>query len=83
MLQPRIRTFSELPGWLASHQQLLASKRVLMYCTGGVRCERASAYLRSFGDAFQDVHQLEGACRHKACRHERFNADMLIVRTVS
>ena len=61
MLQPRIRTFSELPGWLAANRQRLAHKRVLMYCTGGVRCERASAYVRSLGDAFQDVHQLEGA----------------------
>ncbi len=31
-----------------------------MYCTGGVRCERASAYLRSKGSAFQDVVQLRG-----------------------
>ena len=61
VLQPHIRTFSELPGWLASNRQRLAHKRVLMYCTGGVRCERASAYVRSLGDAFQDVHQLEGA----------------------
>ncbi len=61
VLQPRIRTFSELPGWLAANRQRLAHKRVLMYCTGGVRCERASAYVRSLGDAFQDVHQLEGA----------------------
>ncbi len=61
VLQPRIRTFSELPGWLAANRQELAHKRILMYCTGGVRCERASAYVRSLGNAFQDVHQLEGA----------------------
>ncbi|CAN0078034.1 unnamed protein product, partial [Phaeothamnion confervicola] len=30
------------------------------YCTGGVRCERASAYLRSKGDGFLDVRQLSG-----------------------
>ena len=73
MLQARIRTFSELPGWLAAHRQQLARKRVLMYCTGGVRCERASAYLRGFGDAFQDVHQLEGAGRCKLCRTSALN----------
>lgn len=30
------------------------------YCTGGVRCERASAYLREKGPAFSDVYQLAG-----------------------
>jgi predicted sulfurtransferase len=30
------------------------------YCTGGVRCERASAYLREKGPAFADVVQLSG-----------------------
>ncbi|KAJ1423002.1 hypothetical protein B484DRAFT_331958, partial [Ochromonadaceae sp. CCMP2298] len=37
--------------------------RVLMYCTGGVRCERASAYLRSKGEdrgSVQEVYQLSG-----------------------
>jgi UPF0176 protein len=33
-------------------------KKVLMYCTGGIRCEKASAYLKKYG--FQDVNQLEG-----------------------
>ena len=58
---PRLRCFGELRAWLDAHEQLLAGRRVLMYCTGGVRCERASAYLRSKGPAFQDVFQLQGA----------------------
>jgi UPF0176 protein len=33
-------------------------KKILMYCTGGVRCEKASAYLKHHG--FQDVNQLHG-----------------------
>lgn len=61
LLAPTLRSFSELPGWLASHRAELADRRILMYCTGGVRCERASAYLRSLGPAFQDVFQLSGA----------------------
>jgi predicted sulfurtransferase len=36
----------------------LKDKKVLMYCTGGIRCEKASAYLRSLG--VQDVSQLSG-----------------------
>jgi predicted sulfurtransferase len=36
----------------------LAEKKVFMYCTGGIRCERASAYLRSKG--VRDIYQLKG-----------------------
>ena len=60
VLAPHTRTFSDLPAWTDAHAHLLANKRVLMCCTGGVRCERASAYLRSKGAAFQDVSVLEG-----------------------
>ena len=36
----------------------LAGKQVLMYCTAGVRCERASAFMRNKG--IENVFQLEG-----------------------
>jgi hypothetical protein len=45
-LVPPIRTFSSFPQWVDANVESLRHKRVLMYCTGGVRCERASAYLR-------------------------------------
>ena len=60
MLDPHLRCFRDLASWLDSHAAELAGRKVLMYCTGGVRCERASAYLRSKGPAFQDVVQLHG-----------------------
>ena len=59
--KPGTRCFSELPGWLDSEAGSLSGKQVLMYCTGGVRCERASAYLREKGAAFDSVFQLRGA----------------------
>eukprot|EP00887_Chlorella_sp_A99_P007560 scaffold28.g7560.t1 len=59
-IDPGLRAFSELPAWLDANQHRLAERRVLMYCTGGVRCERASAYLRRLGAGFQDVVQLQG-----------------------
>ena len=50
LLDPRTRCFSELPSWLeaaaAPGGPLASAGGVLMYCTGGVRCERASALLR-------------------------------------
>ncbi|KAK9828526.1 hypothetical protein WJX72_000594 [[Myrmecia] bisecta] len=60
LLDPKLRCFSDLPSWIDSNEAALRDKRVLMYCTGGVRCERASAYLRSKGEAFRDVVQLQG-----------------------
>lgn len=60
-VDPKLRQFSELRRWLqANAHQQLAGRKVLMYCTGGVRCERASAMLRSLGPPFQDVLQLQG-----------------------
>jgi len=54
---PKIKTFREFPKVL----NLLKGKKdkkIVMYCTGGIRCEKASAYLVKEG--FKDVSQLEG-----------------------
>ena len=54
----QLRQFSDLPRAL-DDGALDSAKTILMYCTGGVRCERASAYLRSRGVA-GDLCQLSG-----------------------
>lgn len=46
-LAPNIRKFSYFPDYVDQNLELFRDKKVLMYCTGGIRCERASAYLRS------------------------------------
>lgn len=56
---PDIRKFSYWPEYVDKNPALFADKTVLMYCTGGIRCERGSAYLRSKGIC-KDVLQLEG-----------------------
>ena len=43
---PPIRQFSDFPQYVQNNIDVLKGKRVLMYCTGGIRCERASAYLK-------------------------------------
>lgn len=58
-IRPPIRQFSDFPKFVDDNQHLFMNKRVLMYCTGGVRCERASAYLLSTGVA-SSVAQLRG-----------------------
>ena len=52
-----IEHFRELPGYVAQLSEL-KDKKVLMYCTGGIRCEKASALFRSKG--FTNVFQLHG-----------------------
>ena len=52
-----IEYFRELPAYLEKLEDL-KEKKVLMYCTGGIRCEKASALFRSKG--FKNVFQLHG-----------------------
>ncbi|XP_030959772.1 rhodanese-like domain-containing protein 6 [Quercus lobata] len=59
-LDPGIRQYSDLPSWIDDKSEQLKGKRVLMYCTGGIRCEMASAYIRSKGAGFENVLQLYG-----------------------
>ncbi|XP_045886826.1 thiosulfate sulfurtransferase/rhodanese-like domain-containing protein 2 [Micropterus dolomieu] len=66
-LAPNIRKFSYFPDYVDQNLELFRDKKVLMYCTGGIRCERASAYLRS-KDVCKEVYQLKGGI-HKYMEH--------------
>jgi len=55
---PDIDNFREFPDWLRRNRDRLQGRRILTYCTGGIRCEKLSGYLRREG--FEDVGQLEG-----------------------
>lgn len=62
-IDPKMRKSTDFKSWLATPetQEKLSNKTVLMYCTGGIRCERASAYLKSqMGDQVEGVYQLKG-----------------------
>ncbi|GMH10417.1 hypothetical protein Nepgr_012258 [Nepenthes gracilis] len=59
-LDPSIRQYSDLPTWINENVEQLRGNCVLMYCTGGIRCEMASAYIRSKGIGFGNVFQLYG-----------------------
>eukprot|EP01041_Mallomonas_annulata_P007009 gene7009-14264_t len=58
VLDPCMRRSTEFPDWVLKNKHKLEGKKVLMYCTAGVRCERASAYIRNMG--IEDVNQLAG-----------------------
>lgn len=57
-IRPEIRSFRELPQWILDNKEQFMEKRVLTYCTGGIRCEKFSGWLVREG--FKDVGQLHG-----------------------
>lgn len=57
-LIPPIDNFRDFPKFVKQNLKDYKDKPVVTYCTGGIRCEKASAYLREQG--FQDVRQLHG-----------------------
>lgn len=57
-LELGISTFRDFPNAIESIPEEYKSKTVVMYCTGGIRCEKASAVMINAG--FEDVKQLEG-----------------------
>lgn len=57
-VRPDINTFKELPDWVRKNRETLEGKKILTYCTGGIRCEKFSGWLVKEG--FEDVSQLHG-----------------------
>lgn len=57
-VKPDIKTFRELPNWIRANKSQFEGKKILTYCTGGVRCEKFSGWLKREG--FDDVGQLHG-----------------------
>lgn len=58
-INPQTRYFRQFPQWVDNNIDSLKDKTVMMFCTGGVRCERASAYVNTKNVA-KKVYQLEG-----------------------
>lgn len=58
-IRPDIKTFKELPKWIKDNEELFKDKKVAMYCTGGVRCEKFSGWMLREGISDQ-VGQLHG-----------------------
>ncbi|XP_014512124.1 rhodanese-like domain-containing protein 6 [Vigna radiata var. radiata] len=59
-LDPQVRQYSDLSSWIDDNGDRLKGKNIFMYCTGGIRCEMASAYIKSKGAGFENVFQLFG-----------------------
>ncbi|MGA4720072.1 rhodanese-related sulfurtransferase [Fictibacillus nanhaiensis] len=57
-IRPDVKASRDFPKWVRENISQFKDKKVLTYCTGGIRCEKFSGFLLQEG--FQDVSQLEG-----------------------
>ena len=57
-IDPDIKIFTEFPEWVEKNLDPAKDKKVAMFCTGGIRCEKASAYMLAHG--FENVYHLKG-----------------------
>ncbi|MDB5708881.1 MAG: hypothetical protein JWL96_951 [Sphingomonas bacterium] len=58
-IDPATASFRDFPAWVEEHREEIAgAERVAMFCTGGIRCEKATALLKAEG--VTDIHHLKG-----------------------
>ncbi len=57
-INPQTENFRDFPAYVEQHLLDKKDKKIAMCCTGGVRCEKSTAYLKKLG--FNQVYQLEG-----------------------
>jgi len=57
-VDPNTKTFREFPQWAKENLDPEKHKKVAMFCTGGIRCEKSTAYMKEQG--FDEVYHLEG-----------------------
>lgn len=59
-VDPQTPTFRDFPAWFREHREqlLTGKKKVAMFCTGGIRCEKSTSFLRAEG--VKEVYHLKG-----------------------
>ena len=57
-IDPQTTSFSDFPGWWEANRHAFAGKKVAMFCTGGIRCEKSTNYL--LGQGHNEVYHLKG-----------------------
>ena len=57
-VDPQTTSFRQFPGWVKNNGKILGHKKIAMFCTGGIRCEKSTAYMKSQG--YDEVFHLEG-----------------------
>lgn len=57
-IRPEVDSFREFPTWIREHMTDARKRPILTYCTGGIRCEKLTAFMLDEG--FDEVYQLDG-----------------------
>lgn len=57
-IDPETKSFREFPAWWQANKHRFHNKRIAMFCTGGIRCEKSTNYL--LGQGVEDVYHLKG-----------------------
>ena len=57
-IDPRTTSFREFPAWFKRHKDTFKGKKLAMFCTGGIRCEKATAYAKAA--AANEIYHLKG-----------------------
>ncbi|MEP4194506.1 MAG: rhodanese-related sulfurtransferase [Aliishimia sp.] len=57
-IDPKTQSFGDFPAWWEQNKDALAGKKIAMFCTGGIRCEKSTNYL--IGQGVEDVFHLKG-----------------------
>jgi UPF0176 protein len=57
-VDPRTETFRDFPEWAQNNADMFKGKKIAMYCTGGIRCEKSTAYMKTLG--YDEVYHLKG-----------------------
>lgn len=57
-VDPQTKSFGEFPAWWEENKDRFHNKKVAMFCTGGIRCEKSTNYL--IGQGVEDVYHLKG-----------------------
>ncbi|KAI8059736.1 Rhodanese-like domain-containing protein [Thamnidium elegans] len=59
-VKPAIRKFSQFPDYIDRNKEAMRGKKILTYCTGGIRCEKATAYMRQVLPQETEIFMLDG-----------------------
>ena len=57
-INPKTKSFREFPAWATENIGADKNKKIAMFCTGGIRCEKSTAFMKEQG--FDEVYHLEG-----------------------
>ncbi|WP_306256700.1 rhodanese-related sulfurtransferase [Pararhizobium sp. IMCC21322] len=57
-IDPKTKSFRDFPAWVEANKRSIDKPKVAMFCTGGIRCEKATAFMKQQG--FDEVYHLQG-----------------------